>query len=115
MSWGIEVNMLKIIRKNEAILRKISDKKSAWNFVTREITKDVSLAVTEATEGYYEKEVNKNNRIYYILEGTMELKAGADSVILYPGDGCFISRDTEYEISGVFKAITVNQPAFVVK
>lgn len=36
---------------------------------------------------------------------------GAESV-LGVGDTCFIEKGTTYEMSGTFKAITINQPAF---
>lgn len=113
MSWEVgSETMFRIIRKNEAVLRKISEEKVVWNLISKKISKDVSLAVTEATEGFYEKEVSQQNRIYYVLDGTLELKIEGNSERINKGDSCFILRDTEYEMSGIFKAIVVNQPAF---
>lgn len=52
------------------------------------------------------------NRIYYVLEGEMELVVDGKASRLQAGDSCFISKNTTYEMRGTFKAITVNQPAF---
>ncbi|KKP27669.1 MAG: hypothetical protein UR15_C0034G0014 [Parcubacteria group bacterium GW2011_GWA2_31_28] len=65
--------MYKIVRKTEGNVRKIADNKIATNFITKEMTKDFSLATTEAKE-YYEKVETTYNRIYYVLEGELILK-----------------------------------------
>ena len=106
-------NMYKIIKKDDGKLRKISPTKVAWNYITADITQDVSLAVTEAIDGYHEKELCEYNRIYYVLEGKLGLKIGDHPEELEQGDSIFIPKGTEYEMSGKFKAIVVNQPAFV--
>lgn len=103
--------MYKIIRKSEATVRQIADNKIALNYVTKELSPEVSLAVTEATD-YYEKEVTDYNRIYYVLEGKLSLTFDGDEVKLTGGDSCFVGEGTEYEMHGTFKAVMINQPAF---
>lgn len=69
----------------------------------------------EITNRFYDKEVDQNNRIYYVLEGRIRLKFGDNPEILERGDSCFISRTMRYKMSGGFKAMVINQPAFGVK
>lgn len=108
-------NMYKIIKKDDGKLRKISPTKIAWNYITADITRDVSLAVTEAVEGYHEKELCQYNRIYYVLEGKLVIKIEDLQEELNIGDSFYVSKGTEYEMSGIFKAVVVNQPAFKVE
>lgn len=107
--------MFKIVRKDEGIIRKVSEEKAVCNLISKDISEDVSLAIIETTDGFHDKEVSQNNRIYYVLEGRLELKFGDILEILEKGDSCFISRTTEYKMNGVFKAIVINQPAFGIK
>lgn len=103
--------MYKIVKASDGILRKISDNKSANNLITKEISPGVSLATTKAVD-YYEKEISEYDRIYYVLEGKLSLAFDNHVTILDKGDACFISKGTEYEMSGTFEIIAVNQPAF---
>ncbi len=103
--------MYKIVKKSEGSLRKIADNKTTLNLITKDITPEVSLAFTEATD-YYEKETTAYNRIYYVTKGTLVLIFDGKKQVLEAGDSCFICKNTEYEMSGTFKAVAVNQPAF---
>lgn len=103
--------MYKIVRQSEGTVRQIADTYRATNLITKAISSGVSLAVTEAS-GHYEVETTEYDRIYFALEGTVKLTFDGDAVQLDPGDSCFIGKGTKYEISGTFKTIIVNQPAF---
>lgn len=46
--------MYKVVRKSEATVRQIADNKIALNYITKDLSPEVSLAVTKATD-YYEK------------------------------------------------------------
>jgi len=65
--------MCKIIRNTEAKTRTIADNKTATNYITKDISKDISFATTKATN-YYEKEIVNYNRIYFVLEGELTLQ-----------------------------------------
>lgn len=103
--------MYKIIRASEGTIRQIADNKTATNLITKEISPDVSLAITEATD-YYEQETCEYNRIYYVLDGELQIISNGVESTLQGGDVCFISKGTDYEMRGTFKALAVNQPAF---
>lgn len=103
--------MHKIVRQSEALVRKIAENKIAFNYITKDVSPNVSLATTEATD-YYEKETTSYNRIYYVLDGTLLLVFDEEEVFLHIGDTCFVEKGTTYEMKGAFKAIIVNQPAF---
>ena len=106
--------MYKIIRKAEAVTRQVSDNKTATNFVTKEISPNVSLAVIE-NKGHFGEVTAENNRIYYMLKGNLSLDFGSEKVELNEGDACFISCGTSYDMSGDCKVVTVDSPAFGVK
>ena len=103
--------MFKVVRRTETTVRRIADNKTAANYITKDISKNVSLATTEATN-YYEKEAADYNRIYYVLEGNLILVFNTEEVALNVSDVCYVEKGTKYEMKGTFKAIIVNQPAF---
>jgi len=103
--------MYKIVKSNEGSIHKIADNKIATNLITKDINLGVSLAVIDAKE-YQEKETTLYNRIYYIIGGKLTLTFENDRYDLVSGDSCFISQGTVYDMSGTFKTIVINQPAF---
>jgi mannose-6-phosphate isomerase-like protein (cupin superfamily) len=103
--------MYKVVRSSEGMVRQIAETYRATNLITKDISPNVSLAVTEASN-HHETEITLYDRLYLVLEGAVELTFDSETVQLKPGDSCFIGKDTEYEISGTFKTVIVNQPAF---
>jgi mannose-6-phosphate isomerase-like protein (cupin superfamily) len=103
--------MHKIIRKAEAAVRKVSDDKTVENFVTKEISPNISLAVVE-NKGYYGEVKIETDRIYYIISGKLILEFNDEKVELDEGDACFISSGSSFIFSGDCKVVTVDQPAF---
>lgn len=103
--------MYKIVKAAEAVVRQIADNKTASNLITKDLSQEVSLATTRGTD-YYEKETTHYNRIYFILEGKIELDIDGNKKELLVGDACFLEKGTTYEMRGTFNAVTINQPAF---
>ena len=103
--------MYKIVHSTEGAIRQIADNKTANNLITKDISPDVSLATTKAID-YYEKEITSYNRIYFVLDGELELIINDEINALQKGDSCFIGKGTEYEMRGTFELVIVNQPAF---
>jgi mannose-6-phosphate isomerase-like protein (cupin superfamily) len=106
--------MLKVIRKSETRERKVADNKSAFNYITKDISPDVSLAVIEGTDYFGETTTIPQNRIYFVLQGNLILDSNGEKTTLHPEDSCFISAGTQYSyvMSGTFKIITIDQPAY---
>ena len=103
--------MYKIVRESEGVTRQIAPNKTVNNLIDKAISPDVSLATTKASD-YHEKETTPYNRIYYVLNGELELTINGEVSKLRSGDSCFISKDTTYEMRGTFEAVVINQPAF---
>ena len=103
--------MIKLIKNKEGIKREISPSYIINNLLTKESSSSVSL-VEGISKNHQEitKGIN-NDRVYYILKGKMTI-LGKEKLIAEEGDVLFISKDTEYEFEGTFKAIIVNVPAF---
>jgi len=53
-----------------------------------------------------------SDRIYFVLEGSMSISAGVDKFTATPGDTVFIPANTPYKVSGKYRTVTVNAPAF---
>lgn len=103
--------MIKVVKKSEGTFHKIADNKVAINLITKEVTKDVSLAVIEANN-YNEVETTLYDRIYYVTEGELILINDDGKYAMNTGDSCFIPKGTTYTMSGTFKLLVINQPAF---
>ncbi len=99
---------IKIFRKENAIIRKISDSYSVFNFLTAADSEKVSVAVGDAANHNETTTIN-SDRAYYILAGEIIVN---ENLIGKPGDVIFIPSDTEYNFKGTFKAVIVNSPPF---
>ena len=106
--------MHKVIRKAEAAIRKVSEGKTVENFVTKELSPNVSLAVVE-NKGYFGEVKVESDRIYYIILGRLVLEFSGEKVELDEGDACFVSHGSSFIFSGDCKVVTVDQPAFGTK
>lgn len=102
--------MLKVVRKSEASVRQVSANKTARDYITKDISPDVSLAVTTAT-GYDEIETTPYDRIYYVLAGELSVSIKGYAAELAAGDSCFIPAGTSYDMKGTFEVLVVNRPA----
>lgn len=103
---------IKVIRKSETFARKISDSYQVINFLTKEASENVSLAIGQA-ENHSETTKNvRSDRIYYVIEGRLMVKQGSKESIAESGDVVFIPKNTEYDFGGSFMAILINSPAF---
>lgn len=104
--------MFKLVKKDDAQERKILDNKSVFNYITKEISPGVSLAVVTGQD-LETSAVAENDRIYFAVKGSLALNfESGEEVNLQEGDSCFVSKGTEYVMSGTFEVITVDQPAF---
>jgi ethanolamine utilization protein EutQ (cupin superfamily) len=103
--------MHRFIPKKDAALRQIAPNKTALNYVTKDMSGALSFAVTEGTN-FSETEVCEYDRVYFVLEGELTLEADGETSLLRSEDACFIGRGTEYVMSGTFRAVVANSPAF---
>lgn len=103
---------MKIVRKNDARIRKIDNTKIALNYITKDDSKNLSLAVTESNEDYVEIINSPYDRIYYVLSGTLYLEIDERKEQIGEEEAIFIEKHQEYMLRGKFKAIVVNSPAY---
>lgn len=93
-------------------MRKIAKSYQVTNFLTKENSKNLSVAVSRAKN---HKETTKNiksDRVYYILKGKLTAKSQNKKFVGEEGDVLFITKNTEYQFQGIFEAIVINSPAF---
>ncbi|MEM5791109.1 MAG: cupin domain-containing protein [Candidatus Aenigmatarchaeota archaeon] len=104
--------MIKLIKKEQAEARKISNTYTVFNMLTKKISKKVSVALAE---GKNHSEITKNirsDRIYYVLDGKLTVVQGKKVYVVNPGDIIFIEKNIPYHFKGTFKAVLINVPAF---
>ena len=99
---------MKIIRKADAVARKIADSYTVNNLLTAQDSELISVAMSEANE-HEEVTTALSERAYYILDGEITVD---DKLVGKPGDVIYIPKDTTYKFSGSFKAVLVNSPPF---
>lgn len=103
--------MYKIVKRFEAIVREIAKTYHARNYITKDISPNVSLAVNTANQ-HTEIETTQYDQIYYVINGRLNISANNQRATLDPSDSIIISKGTSYEFSGSFEAVVINQPAF---
>jgi len=99
--------MIKIIKQNQGITRKINDSYSILNLLTAQDSNNLSFAISTANN-YDETTSTSSDRVYYILEGSIEI----NGKVAKQEELVFIPANTEYEFKGSFKAILINSPPF---
>lgn len=103
--------MYKKISKNEKITRNISEVHSADNYLTKETTKNVSLAITRLN-GKLDSSITSNERVYYFISANVDFIIDNEKIHCESGDVLYLDKDTTYSAEGDFEAITINVPAF---
>lgn len=103
--------MYKKISKNEKITRNISDVHSADNYLTKETTENVSVAVTRLS-GILETSKIINERVYYFISADVDFVIDGENVHCESGDVLYLDKNTNYSATGNFEAVTINVPAF---
>ncbi len=106
--------MYKKISKNEKVTRKISEVHSADNYLTKEITENVSLAVTKLN-GNLDSSKIENERVYYFIVANVDFIIDDEKVHCESGDVLYLEKGTTYSACGDFEAVTINVPAYGVK
>lgn len=103
--------MYKKIAKNQKVTRNISQGHLADNYLTKETTENVSLAVTKLS-GKLEASKITNERVYYFISAHVDFIIDNEKVHCESGDVLYLDKNTIYSAEGDFEAITINVPAF---
>ncbi|MBQ9658540.1 MAG: hypothetical protein IJV31_07220 [Clostridia bacterium] len=103
--------MYKRISKNEKITRKISEVHYADNYLTKETTENISLAITKLN-GKLDSSKIINERVYYFISADVDFIIDDEKVHCESGDVLYLDKDTSYSAEGEFEAITINVPVF---
>lgn len=101
------------IAKSDAVRRGESEHYQIYNYLTKEDSPDVSLAVSVLRGAIPETANLVSDRIYYFLEADAVLRFGdgADMHVA-SGDVVRIPKNTRYSVEGSFRAVLINAPAF---
>ena len=103
--------MYKKIANNEKVTRQISDVHSADNYLTKDTTENVSLAVNKLN-GILETSTIKNERVYYFINANVDFIIDEEKVHFDSGDVLYLTPGTSFSADGEFEAVVVNVPAY---
>ncbi len=107
--------MITLIKKSGGKKRQVDKTHYVINFLTKRLSKNVSLAVINAKNHVATTKSVKSDRIYYVLNGKLRVIYKNNLWTALPGDVIFIPMKTLYSSSGTFVAIAINSPAFDIK
>lgn len=103
--------MYKKITNNEKVTRQITDVHSADNYLTKEITENISLAINKL-DGKLDLLKTVNERVFYFINANVDFIIDEEKVHFETGDVLYLSKNTSYSAMGKFEAVVVNSPAF---
>ncbi len=106
--------MIFMAKKNEGRKRQVDETHSVTNLITKDISKNVSLAVVDAKSHSSATKSKRSDRIYYVVKGKLTVKDKKKHVAL-PGGAIYIKKSTQYNLSGTFKALVINAPPFDIR
>ena len=105
--------MVKLVKSNETTTRNHSDAYSITNYLTKDFSKDFSLAVSNLDNGGHETTKSEtSDRVYYFISAKATFTIGDKIFEVNDGDALFIGKNTDYSFKGAFKAVLINMPAF---
>ncbi|MCI8760367.1 MAG: hypothetical protein HFJ34_04530 [Clostridia bacterium] len=103
--------MYKKITKNEKVTRKITEVHSADNYLTKETTENISLAINKLS-GELDLVKTVNERVFYFISANVDFIIDSEKVHFENGDVLYLAKNTEYSAMGDFEAVVINSPAF---
>ena len=103
--------MYKKITINEKVTRKISDVHSADNYLTKETSKNISLAINRL-DGSLEALKTVNERVFYFISANVDFVIDNVKEHFTDGDVLYLDKGTTYSAHGKFEAVVINSPAF---
>ena len=108
--------MRPILRKrSEAVVRGEGTDYVIHNYITKENSRNASVAVS-VLRGKLWKTMNRiSDRVYYIIEGKGRFIFDKEELEADAGDMIYVPAGTPYKIEGHFKAVLVNAPPFSVE
>lgn len=103
--------MYKKITKNEKVTRNITEVHSSDNYLTKETTKNISLAINKL-DGKLDIVKTVNERVFYFINADVYFTIDNKKEHFENGDVLYLAKDTEYFAMGSFEAVVINSPAF---
>ena len=100
-----------IIRSEKAVVR-ASDDIEMRNYITKELSQSISLAVAKLDGIHPKTKSLRSDRAYYIFEGEGIIEIDREIHNIKTGDAIYVPKDTEYSIQGKLKFIVINSPPF---
>ena len=103
---------LKYVKANEAVVRGEGSDYVIKNYITNADSQNVSLAVSTLNGKASTTRNTKSDRLYYFFEGEAEFQFEDKVIKIEKNSTLLIPKNTKYKMSGFFKAVLVNSPAF---
>lgn len=103
--------MYKIVTSKERITRHITDVHSVDNYITKETTPNISLAINKLS-GQLDTTTTNYERIFYFIKANVNFTIENEVIHFEDGDSLYLAPNSSYSASGTYEAVVVNSPAF---
>ncbi len=103
------------INNEDKVTRGEGSQYSIDNYLTKENSKNISVAVSHLCGQINNTRNVESDRIYYFMSAEAEFNVDGKIVKVKDGDVIFISKNTLYSVVGNFDAVLINTPAFDIK
>ena len=104
--------MYKLVKKSEATERVQSDSWVIKNYLTKDFSKDFSIATAKLNGKHSLTKSETSDRIYYVTAGSVVFTLEGTLVTAQKGDILFIEKNTDYAFDGKCEVVLINIPAF---
>ena len=103
------------INNTDKITRGESSQYIIDNYLTKNMSNNVSVAVSHLNGKINKTKNIESDRVYYFINANAKFTIDNKTVQVNNGDLIFISKNTIYSVEGTFDAVLINTPAFDIK
>ena len=101
-----------IYRKvSDSVARKIDADYTVHNFLTKEDNPNISIAVSELS-GQTQATMGNDRFYYFITAENCKIEFKNETIDIEAGSVLFVPKKTDYKMTGNFRAVLINTPAF---
>ena len=103
-----------IYRKvSDSVAREVTPNHIVRNFITKDDNPEISVAVSELSGNVHATMSPVSDRIYYFITAdNCKIEFENETIDVEAGSVLFIPKNTDYKMTGNFRAVLINTPAF---
>jgi len=103
---------IKYIKKADSFMRNEGTEYAIRNYLTKDISPKVSLAISELSGDTPTNMNLVSDRVYYFIEADAKFIFDDQTIEVETDSVLFVPANTNYKMSGRFRAVLINAPGF---